>query len=166
MKRLAGVLAFVVSMICANAFGAVPANISVVDLQKIMQTSNQMKEIQKKVDEEFKPRRDKLMEMDASLKADMEKFKRESAVMSAVDKKNLEKKIISEQQQLERDGQQYQQDFTTANNDAMEKLYAKVRDAIRKVANDDHYDLIIQKDAAPFSVEALDVTDKVVKAIG
>ena len=47
----------------------------------------------------------------------------------------------------------------------MEVLYAKVRSAIGTVAKADKYDLIVQKDAAPFSSETLDVTDKVIKEI-
>ena len=165
MKRFGMVLfAFVFSVFGTSVF-ADSAKIGVVDLQKIMQTSSQMKDIQQKLEKEFKPRRDKLVAMEASLKSDMEKFKRDSAVLGATQKKDLEKKIISAQQQFERDGQQYQQELSTANNEAMEGLYAKVRSAISKVAKDDKYDLIVQKDAAPFSSETLDVTDKVVKAI-
>lgn len=165
MKRFSVVLALVFSAFCVNAFAADTAKIGVVDLQKIMQTSSQMKDIQQKLEKEFKPRRDKLVAMEASLKADMEKFKRDSAVLNATQKKDLEKKIIATQQQFERDGQQYQQELSTANNEAMEKLYSKVREAIAKVAEDEKYDLIVQKDAAPFSIVTLDVTDKVVKAI-
>ncbi len=164
MKRFGVVVALVLSAFCVNVF-ADSAKIGVVDLQKIMQTSSQMKDIQQKLEKEFKPRRDKLMAMEANLKADMEKFKRDSAILSASQKKELEKKIISTQQQFERDGQQYQQELSTANNEAMEGLYTKVRAAISKVAKDDKYDIIVQKDAAPFSAEPLDVTDKVVKAI-
>lgn len=164
MKQFYVILALVFSAFSASAF-ADTAKIGVVDLQKIMQTSSQMKEIQDKLEKEFKPRRDKLVAMEANLKEDMEKFKRDAAVLSATQKKDLEKKIISTQQQFERDGQQYQQELSTANNEAMEGLYSKVRSAISKVAKDDKYDLIIQKDAAPFSTDALDVTDKVVKAI-
>lgn len=164
MNRFGGILALVFSVFCGSAF-ADNAKIGVVDLQKIMQTSSQMKDIQQKLEKEFKPRRDKLVAMEATLKADMEKFKRDSAILSANQKKDLEKKIIGAQQQFERDGQQYQQELSTANNEAMESLYTKVRAAISKIAKDDKYDLIVQKDAAPFSAETLDVTDKVVKAI-
>lgn len=164
MKRFGAILALALSVFAANVF-ADSAKIGVVDLQKIMQTSSQMKDIQQKLEKEFKPRRDKLVAMEANLKSDMEKFKRDAAVLSATQKKDLEKKIIGMQQQFERDGQQYQQELSTANNEAMEGLYTKVRSAISKVAKDDKYDIIVQKDAAPFSVEALDVTDKVVKAI-
>lgn len=165
MKRLGTVLVALALCAFGGSSFADSAKIGVVDLQKIMQTSSQMKEIQLKLEKEFKPRRDKLVAVEASLKADMEKFKRDGAVMSAAQKKEMEKKIVSTQQQFERDGQQYQQELSTANNEAMEGLYAKVRTAITTVAKEGEYDLIVQKDAAPFSSETLDVTEKVVKAI-
>ena len=165
MKQVSRVLlGLIFSLVGASAI-ADNAKMGVVDLQKIMQTSNQMKDIQQKLETEFKPRRDKLVAMEATLKSDMEKFKRDGAILSATQKKELEKKIIAAQQQFERDGQQYQQELSTAHNEAMENLYSKVRAAISTIAANDKYDVIIQKDAAPFSSSALDVTDKVIKAI-
>jgi outer membrane protein len=165
MKRIGAVLVALVFSLFGTSLFADWAKIGVVDLQKIMQTSSQMKSIQEKLEKEFKPRRDKLVAVEASLKSDMEKFKRDSAIMSATQKKELEKKIVSTQQQFERDGQQYQQELSTAHNEAMEGLYTKVRAAIGKIAKDEKYDIIVQKDAAPFSTQALDVTDKVIKEI-
>ena len=165
MKRIGAVLVALVFSLFGTSLFADWAKIGVVDLQKIMQTSSQMKTIQEKLEKEFKPRRDKLVAVEASLKSDMEKFKRDSAILSATQKKELEKKIVSTQQQFERDGQQYQQELSTAHNEAMEGLYTKVRAAIGKIAKDEKYDIIVQKDAAPFSTQALDVTDKVIKEI-
>jgi len=164
MKRVGGLmLALLFSMGTAVAV-ADNAKIGVVDLQKIMQTSSQMKGIQQKLEQEFKPRRDKLVAMEEGLKKDMEKFKRESAVMSQTQKKEMERKIVSTQQTFEREGQQYQQELSSAHNDAMEELYTKIRKAISKVAENEKYDLILQKDAAPYSGK-LDVTDLVIKEI-
>lgn len=165
MKRISAVLVALVFGLFSTCIFADTAKIGVVDLQKIMQTSTQMKDIQQKLEKEFKPRRDKLVAMEATLKSDMEKFKRDSAILSATQKKELEKKIVGSQQQFERDGQQYQQELSTAHNEAMEGLYTKVRSAISTIAKDEKYDIIVQKDAAPFSSESLDVTEKVIKAI-
>lgn len=165
MKRFGAVFFALVLSLFGTSLFADPAKIGVVDLQKIMQTSSQMKDIQQKLEKEFKPRRDKLIAMETTLKSDMEKFKRDSAILSANQKKDMEKKIVAAQQQFERDGQQYQQELSTAHNEAMEGLYAKVRAAIAKIAKDEKYDLIVQKDAAPFSSINLDVTDKVIKGI-
>lgn len=165
MRRFSAMLVALVFSFSATSLFADWAKIGVVDLQKIMQTSSQMKAIQQKLEKEFKPRRDKLIAAENLLKGDMEKFKRDSAIMSATQKKDLERKIVSAQQQFERDGQQYQQELSSAQNEAMEGLYTKVRAAITKTAKEEKYDIIVQKDAAPFSTETLDVTDKVIKAI-
>lgn len=166
MKRLGGVIIALVFAMCGvNAF-ADGTKIGVVDLQKIMQTATQMKTIQEKLEKEFKPRRDKLVAMEDGLKKDMEKFKRDGAVLSSSQKKDLEKQIVTTQQQFEREGQQYQQELSTAHNEAMEDFYNKIRAAIAKVAESDKYDVVLQKDAAPFSVDKLDVTAKVMKEIG
>lgn len=165
MKRISSLfVALLFSLGMNNAF-ADWAKVGVVDLQKIMQTSTQMKAIQQKLETEFKPRRDKLVAMEESMKQDMEKFKRDSAILSATQKKDLEKKIVASQQTFEREGQQYQQELSTAHNEAMEELYGKIRKAITKVAETDKYDLILQKDAAPFTTEKLDITDSVMKQI-
>jgi outer membrane protein len=165
MKRVSGfIIALLVSFGAVNAF-ANDAKIGVVDLQKIMQTSSQMKGIQQKLEAEFKPRRDKLVAMEEGLKKDMEKFKRDSAILSQTQKKEMEKKIVATQQTFEREGQQYQQELSTAHNDAMEELYGKIRKAISKVAETEKFDLVLQKDAAPFSISKLDVTDLVIKQI-
>ncbi|MFC3909712.1 OmpH family outer membrane protein [Legionella dresdenensis] len=165
MKRVCGyIIAFVFGFCAINAY-ADPAKVGVVDLQKIMQTSSQMKAIQQKLEKEFKPRRDKLVAMEDGLKKDMEKFKRDSAILSQSQKKELERKIIATQQTFEREGQQYQQELSTAHNEAMEDLYSKIRKSITKVAEAGKYDIILQKDAAPFSVDKLDITAEVMKSI-
>lgn len=156
--------AFLLSFFALASF-AETSKIGVVDLQKIMQTSSQMKAIQQKLEKEFKPRRDKLVMMEEGLKKDMETFKRDSAIMSASQKKSIEKKIVSTQQRFEREGQQYQQELSTAHNEAMEELYGKIRKAISKVAQKEKYDLVLQKDAAPFSVTNLDITKEVMENI-
>ncbi len=165
MKKIIGALV-VLSFMFASSFAlAGNTRIGVVDLQKIMQTSPQMKEIQANLEKNFKARRDGLVAMEESLKKDMEEFKKNNAVLTASKRKELEEKIIAQQQKLEQDGQQYQQDLSAANNEAMEGFYNKIKAAIAKVAEHEKYDLVFQKDAAPFSQDALDVTAKVMKEI-
>lgn len=165
MKQVGGVLIALMLAISTGSAFADGTKIGVVDLQKIMQTSTQMKSIQEKLEKEFKPRRDKLVAMEDGLKKDMEKFKRDTAIMNQTQRKDLEKQIVGTQQQFEREGQQYQQELSTAHNEAMEEFYNKIRAAIAKVAETEKYDLVFQKDAAPFSVEKLDVTAKVMQEI-
>lgn len=165
MKKLFSALVLLMFVFTSPFASAGNSKIGVVDLQKIMQNAPQMKEIQANLENTFKARRDKLVAMEEGLKKDMESFKRESAVLTAAKRKELEGKIVAKQQKLEQDGQQYQQELSAANNEAMEGFYNKVKSAIAKVAEKEKYDLVFQKDAAPFSLDALDVTPKVMKEI-
>lgn len=165
MKRQLGIACALLFTVFSTAVCADGSKIGVVDLQKIMQTSDDVKTIQATLEEKFKPRRDKIMGMEADLKKDMEAFKRDSAVLSQAKRKELEQKIMATQQSFEQEGQQYQQELSAAHNEAMEKFYDKIRAAIAKVAEAEKYDLVFQKDAAPFSVDKLDVTSKVIKAV-
>ena len=139
--------------------------IGVVDLQKIIQTSPQIQKIQQSLEQRFRPRRDTLMAAEKDLKAKIEAFKRDSVVMNPTQKKDKEREIVGIQQKFELDGQKYQQELSTAHNEAMEDLYTKVRAAISAVAKKQQYSLILQKDAAPFSTEILDVTKQVIAEI-
>lgn len=165
MKKLLSVFLVLGCMLASTFVLAGNTRIGVVDLQKIMQNSPQMKEIQANLEKNFKERRDKLVAMEDALKKDMEEFKKNNAVLPQAKRKELEEKIIAQQQKLEQEGQQYQQELNAANNEAMEGFYNKIKAAIAKVAKNDKYDLVFQKDAAPFSQDALDVTSKVMKEI-
>jgi outer membrane protein len=165
MKSVSSLFLVLLFSLGLSSVYADPAKMGVVDLQRIMQTSTQMKAIQQKLEKEFQPRRNKLVAMEQNLKKDMEKFKREAAVMSMPQKKDTERKIVAAQQTFEREGQQYQQELSTAHNEAMEELYGKIRKAINKVAKDQQYDIILQKDATPFSVAKFEITDQVMKEI-
>jgi outer membrane protein len=151
---------------CASITTAADAvKIGVVDLQKIIQTSPQIQKIQQSLEQRFRGRRDTLMATEKDLKAKIEGFKRDSVVMNAVQKKDKEREIVAIQQKFELDGQKYQQELSTAHNEAMEDFYTKVRAAISVIAKKQQYSLILQKDAAPFSTEILDVTKQVIAEI-
>ena len=164
MKRI---LAMGFTLMMALAAGTVFAasKIAVVDMQQIMQRSGDMKTIQQTLEKEFKPRRDKLVAMEGQIKADMEKYKKEAAVMSKAEQKKMQEKIVTAQKKFEQEGQMYQRELNTKHNAEMQKLYTKVRGVIEKVAKDNGYDVVLQKEAAPYSSTKLDLTEKVIKKL-
>ena len=69
VKKLSLCLAGLLALTSAATMAS-DARIGVVDLQKIMQTSAQMKSIQEILEKEFQPRRDNLIAMEEKLKKD------------------------------------------------------------------------------------------------
>ena len=88
----------------ANTMAA-ELKIGIVDLQKVIQTSPQMQKVQQALEQKFRTRRDALVEEEKQIRTKMENFKRDSAILSAVDKKDKEREIISLQQKFELEGQ-------------------------------------------------------------
>jgi outer membrane protein len=166
MKKIVmGLLMLGVAGLSNISWSAEAFKIGVVDLQKIVQTSPQIQKIQQGLEQRFRSRRDTLIATEKDLKTKVEAFKRDSVVMNANQRKDKEREIVAMQQKFELDGQKYQQELSTAHNEAMEDFYTKVRAAIAVVAKKQQYSLILQKDAAPFSTEVLDVTKQVITEI-
>ncbi len=164
MKRI---FAMAFTLMMAFTTGTVFAGnkIAVVDMQQIMQQSKEMKTIQQQLENEFKPRRDKLISLEGQIKADMEKYKKDAAVMSKAEQQKMQEKIVGAQREFEQEGQKYQRDLNAKHNAEMQKLYSKVRAVIEKVAKDSGYDLVLQKETAPYADNKLDLTDKVIKKL-
>ena len=165
MNRVITLLLSTVLLFTFSAAHADSSKIGVVDFQKLTQASGKLDGIRNNLEKQFKSRRDQLVKMEEKLKNDFEAFKRDSSVMSESKKKAAQQKLIEAQQKFEKEGQAYQQDLTNAHNKAMKKLGEELQTAVRKVAEANNFDLIVQKESVPYSNNKLDVTDKVLKVL-
>lgn len=161
MKRFANAVVLAVMVAFSMQGFAASGKIAVVDVEKIMRDSPQMKAIQTKLEKDFMPRRDKLVKMEEAIKNDMEKLQRDDAVLSDKQKKEKRAKIMEAQKAFEIEGRSYQQELSAAHGKAVKELYSKVQKTLEKVAKKDGIDLILQKEAAPYSASNLNITDKV-----
>jgi len=159
-----GLVALVLSLTATASIAESP-NIAVVDVQKIMQQSPQMKAISEKLEKKFKPRRDQIVKMEENLKKDMEKYNRDASVLSESQKKTQQKKLQEARMKLEQEGQKYQQELNAAHNKELKNLFDKVSSATTKVAKENHYNVVLRKGAAIYVADKNDITDKVASIV-
>ena len=62
--------------------------------------------------------------------------------------------------------QDYQQDVNLAQSQAMQDFLKKVNDIVKTIATKEKYDIILQKDAVPFSTDKVNITKEVIKQLG
>lgn len=166
MKNLINKLLLVTSaFILSAAASADPLKIGVVDLHEIFAKAPEVKVIKENLETKFKPRQQKLVAAQNDIKSDMDKLQKDGAVMSSSDKKLLQEKIMKAQQDLEKKGSQYQQDLNSAQNQAMETFFGKVKKVIDALAKKEKYNLVLQRDNVPYMDENLNITKKVVAAL-
>ncbi len=166
-RRLALLMSFVAFILSAPFAMASSSNvkIGVVDLHKVLQESSQAKVISKRLEGQFKPRQEKLFVAQKQLKADAEKLRRDATLLTAAQKTALQNKIIQEQRTLEQSGAKYQEDLNKAQNQAMQEFFAKVKMSLDKIAQQNGYDIVLQKENVPYSNPDMDVTKQLIAAL-
>lgn len=152
-------------LLVATALQAKELKVGVVDFNKIFQSSPEVKAIQDKLKGQFTPRQEDFNKRKKSLEADVAKLQRDSAVMKASQKRELEQKIVKEKQELQRLSRDFQQDASLAENQAMQKYFEKVKTKLDELAKKEEYDLILQKNSVPYSSDAIEITDKLLKTL-
>jgi outer membrane protein len=167
-RKLMVLTSFVALFFSASFAMASATNLKVgiVDLHKVLQESSQAKVISKRLEGQFKPRQEKLFTSQKQLKSDAEKLRRDATLMTAAQKTALQNKIMQEQRTLEQSGAKYQEDLNKAQNQAMQEFFGKVKIALDKIAKQNGYDMILQKENVPYSNPDMDITKQLVAALG
>jgi outer membrane protein len=102
MKKVLAVLSSVLLLAGANAFAAdatTPAStpaltkIAVVNVQQVLMQSSKVAKVNTKLQDQFKPRQEKLTAQQKTLQDEVDKYSKESPTMSQKDRDTTEKKI-------------------------------------------------------------------------
>ena len=135
MKRLILLtLSLTLSLCLLSAAQAADFKIGVVDLHKVVQQSSEVKKINTDLEKRFKNRQTTIMSKQTQIKTDIERFEKNKTVMSVKNRHALQDKIVRARRDLQRLGQDYQQDLSTEQNRAMKTFLTKVKTAIASEA--------------------------------
>ncbi len=158
-------LASVVLVVLGSLAEAAEMKIGVVDLHKILKQSPEVAVINDQLKSEFKPRGDKIAAAEKDLNDKASKLERDGAVMNTQEREKLAVQVQSERRKLYRMQQDFHDDLSYAEQQATQKLLAKVEKAINKVAKQNQYDLVLQKNGVPYSSASVDITAAVINAL-
>ncbi len=136
--------------------------IGVVDMNKVFQQAPQMPEINRSLEKQFKQRQQNIVESEKNLQTKVEKFRRDSAVMSATQQDELTNQIEQEKRELLKQKQDFQDDLELAKHKVMQTLGETVKKSVDAVAKQKHYDLILSNYDIPYVSSSLDITDAVI----
>lgn len=162
-------LALVSSMVliggaqAAFAADAPQPNIAVVNVQQVFQQSPKIAELNKKLQNQFKPRQDKLVAAQKTLQDELDKFKKESPTMAQKDKDALQKKIVDDQSNLAKEASAFQQDLSKEQSKIMKGVLADLNEIISGIAKKDGYTMVLDSQAVIFATDSSDITKEVSK---
>lgn len=148
-----------------NAQTTATTRVGVLDMRQIMERSTQFAQIRDRLQKSFQPKQQKLLATQNVLKLDADKLRRDNAIMSNNDRKQLEQKIIAGQQNLQRMQGAFQQEAMLEQNKALKAFLENIKTVVEKVAKAENLSLVITKDTVAYVSPTMEITDKVIQQI-
>lgn len=134
--------------------------IGFVNVAQVLQEAPQAEAARKRLEQEFAPRDKRLVNQQKELEKLQEKLNRDAAVMSEAERGKLEREILSKQRDLKRAQDEFREDFNIRRNEELGKLQREIFEAIKALAKDEAYDLLLT-DGVVYASDQIDVTEKV-----
>lgn len=141
-----------------------PVKIGFVSTERILRDSKPAQAAQAKIDAEFKRRDDELQKLANSLRDQAQKFDKDAPVLSESERIKRQRQLTDLDSDLQRKRREFQEDFNRRRNEEFTAIIEKADAAIKKIAETQGYDLILQ-DAVTVSPR-IDITEQVLKSLG
>lgn len=167
MKKVLAFLSSILLIAGTQAFAAdAPASsfkIAVVNVQQVLSQSTKVAEANTKLQDEFKPRQEKLTAQQKTLQDALDKFNKDSSTMSQKDRDATEKKLSDEKASFLKDAGAFQKEVNAAQNKAMQTVLNQLSAIISDLAKKSSYSLVLDAQAVVYTADAADITKEVAK---
>jgi outer membrane protein len=154
---------FLTLLLVANVSYA-ELKIGFVNVAKVLEKAPQAEKAKKRLEKEFSPRDKHLVSQGKEIKKLEEKISRDASVMGESERRKLEKDIIAKKRDAKRSQQEFQEDFNMRRNEELSKLQRRIMEAIKALAKDDKFDLLLT-DGVIYASQQIDVTTQVQKKL-
>lgn len=135
-----------------------------VDTARLLKEAPQAEAARKKLESEFAPRDQKIVDMQTELKALDEKQERDAKIMSEADRRKLERDIVSLRRDIKRAKEEFYEDLNIRRNEELAKLKEQIDRVVEALAKEQRYDLIFS-DYVEFASDRVNITEKVLQRL-
>ena len=157
------IVLFIGLLLVANVSFA-DLKIGVVNIPAVLEKAPQAEKAKKRLEQEFKPRDTQLVAQQKEIQGMEEKLNKDSSVMSDSQRNKLERDIQNKKRDAKRSQQAFSEDFNTRRNEELGKLQRRIVEAIRGIAKDQEFDLILT-DGVIYSSPQMDITEQLQKKL-
>lgn len=130
----------------------------------ILQQSPQALKAVEDMKKEFKDREQQLRNLAVKIQTSESNLQKDSAIMSADQKKKMETDIIERKRKLRFDAQSLKEDVDLRRKQQIQKLRTSISTVIKNYGEKNGYDLIFTEGVA-FAAEKVDITQEILKEL-
>lgn len=141
-----------------------PTKVAVVDLQRAVFSSAEIKKADAQMQAQFKPRQDKINELQNEIAQLAQQLQSSSGKLSPQAESDLTAKGQRDQRDLQRMQDDLQSDATAYRNDVLSKSSTKMKEVVKKLAEEKGLDVIVDTSTTLYFKPALDLTNDAIAA--
>ena len=145
--------------------GQADSTVAVIDMKLIMHDAPQVQKAKEDFSHQYNPRRDALLAKSKQIHAAFTALAKDSKVLPKKEITAKNKALMAQQEALHKEQMSFQQDVYQAQERVMKGLMAEIRAAVRAVANKHHYQMVLNKDAAMYASNRLDISHEVLDVL-
>lgn len=157
-------LAIGVLLFSTAAVNAQELKIGFVDTARVLKDAPQADLARKKLEHEFAPRDEKIVNMQKQLKNLDDRQNKDIAVMSDSVRRKVERDMIELRRDIKRAKEEFTEDFNLRRNEELTKLQRLISQTTVAVAKEDGYDIVLS-DSVLYTSKRVDITEKILERL-
>ena len=134
--------------------------IGYVNSERVLRETNLAKAAETKLQAEFNRRERDLLDQETKLRAAAEKLDKDSPALSEGERIRRQRELVGQDSDLQRKRRAFNEDVAQRKNEELSAVIEKANKVIKKIFEDDKYDLIVQD--AIHASPRVDITKKVI----
>lgn len=140
------------------------SKIGFVNSQKILNDAPQAARAKKKIEKDFEKRDQDLQRIAKQLQGMQENLDKNAVTMGESERRTKEREFGDLNRDFQRKQREFREDLSQRQNEEMAAIFERVNKIIKQIAEAEKYDVIFQE--AVYANPRIDITDKVIKALG
>jgi len=154
MAIRAGIVLFALAPLATLASAQI--KVAVVNVQKAMLDSDELKKVSTQVEAKYKPRQDELQQLQKDLESIQTQLA--SGKLTQQAGAELQAQGTRKQRDAQHISEDLQADFERDRQDILSKAAAKMQEIVKKIAEEKGYDIVIDVSQALYTKPSLDIT--------
>jgi outer membrane protein len=134
--------------------------IGFIDAEAVLLNAPQTQAAMRSLQDEFAERQRELIATQSELQEKQAAYERDREVMGQEERTNLERELRDASRDLQRDDQEFQEDFNVRRNELLQEAQRAVSVQIQSFATARGFDLILQN--VVYSSDAVNITDDLI----
>jgi outer membrane protein len=156
-------------MVCTALFvfghiAAAQAKVAVINLQKAVMDSAEIKAASAAMEARYKPRVAQIEQLDKEIAAIAQNLQSNAGKLTAQAESDLNAQGTRKQRDVQRLRDDLQGDVDRDRNEILQKSAGKMTDVLKKLAEEKGLDIVVDAPYAPYFKAALDITNDLVAA--